>query len=225
MSYRSDTSLPNSSWAPDVNGTIWLGTFNNLAKVREETCRLWAKVMHALPESKLFLKDKKAGDGTVRQRIESELSRHGIGSERIEFAMAIPDWRSHMALYDRLDIALDTIPLNSGTTAFDALWMGAPVVALEGDWFGGRMASTVLKALGRPEWVAQNEDEYVTLVSALARDVAGRKSLRAAQRSLMASSPLCDANGLARALEEAFEGMFDRWLANCEARSLTGAML
>jgi predicted O-linked N-acetylglucosamine transferase (SPINDLY family) len=118
-----------------------------------------------------------------------------------------------MGLYDRLDIALDTIPFNSGTTAFDALWMGVPLVALEGNWSGGKMASSILKAFDRKEWIAQDEEEYVSIVCTLARDVEGRRELRKSQRARMADSPLCDAQGVARALEDALEGMYDRWAA------------
>ncbi len=211
IAYRGDTSLPDSNWQPDKDGTIWLGSFNNLAKVRDETLRLWARTMNAIPESKLLLKDRNASDSSMQQRIRRELLCHGISGERIEFAGSIPDWKAHMALYDRLDIALDSIPLNSGTTAFDALWMGVPMVAIEGDWMGARMTSTILKALGKPEWVARNEEEYVSEVIALAHDIEGRKTMRAGQRSRMADSPLCDAKGLAMALEDAFESMFERW--------------
>ena len=230
ISYRGDASLPVSRWAPSLDGTVWLGTFNNLTKVREDTLALWAKVMHAIPESKLFLKDRKAIDRAIQDRIRTTLHRHGIGARRVEFAGEVSDWRSHMAMYDRLDIALDPIPLNSGTTAFDALWMGVPLVGLEGNWMGGRMTEAILKALGKPEWVAQNEDEYVAIVAALARDVEGRRSLRATQRALMLGSPLCDAQGLARALEDAFTAMFDQWAEKREsgrlypARSLDGRM-
>lgn len=211
VSYGGDRSLPESRWTPGLDGSVCLGSFNNLAKVREETLALWAKVMNAIPESRLFLKDKSSVSCGSQERIRMALSRHGVSGERIEIAGHVPDWRGHMALYDKLDIALDTIPLNSGTTAFDALWMGVPLVALEGSWMGGRMSSTILEALRKPEWVARSEDEYVAIVAALARDVEGRKSLRAAQRTLMADSPLCDVEGLTRALEDAFEEMFDRW--------------
>ncbi|MBI4938222.1 MAG: tetratricopeptide repeat protein, partial [Nitrosomonadales bacterium] len=214
MAYRGDASLPESRWKPDPEGIIWLGSFNNLSKVSEQTLDLWARVMNALPQSRLLLKDIKTADPFIRQRIHSVLSRHGISGERIELAAWAPGWSAHMALYDRLDIALDTRPLNGETTAFDALWMGVPLVALEGDWIGGRQASTILAALGKPEWVAHDEAEYVAIVAALARDKAGRLSLRASQRALMAGSPLCDAQGLARILEAAFEEMFDRWWAN-----------
>jgi len=211
LAYKGDTALPESRWTPSSDGTVWLGSFNNLTKVREEALGLWAKVMHAIPKSKLLLKDRTAKDPAVRDRIETELGRHGISADRIEFAAQVPDWAAHMVLYDRLDIALDAIPLNSETTAFDALWMGVPLVALEGDWVGGRMASTILKAWPKPEWVAHNEDEYVAIVASLARDVEGRKALRAKQRALISASQLCDACGLTRALEEAFAAMYDRW--------------
>ena len=221
ISYRGDTSLPDSKWRPDPDGIVWLGSFNNLTKVREETLALWAKVMIAIPESKLLLKNRQAADHTVQKRIRMELSRYGIGEDRIEFAAWAPDWNSHMALYNRLDIVLDTIPLNSGTTAFDALWMGVPLVALEGGWMGGRMTGAMLKALGKPEWIARNEDEYVAIVAALACDVEERKSLRANQRFFMAGSQLCDAKGLARSLENAFEAMFDQWLTTDNSATTT----
>jgi len=216
LAYKCDLSLPESHWAPSPDGTIWLGSFNNLTKVREQALGLWAKVMNALPESKLYLKDSKALDPANQMRIRTELARHGISAERIMFVGTVPDWSSHMALYDQLDIALDSIPLNSETTAFDALWMGVPIIALEGNWVGGRMASTLLKAFGKSDWVAKNEDEYVAKVVALARDVAGRKSLRMGQRALMKSSPLCDAKELAKTLEEAFEKMLAQWKDNAE---------
>jgi predicted O-linked N-acetylglucosamine transferase (SPINDLY family) len=209
IAYRGDTSLPTSNWQPDRDGTVWLGSFNNLSKVGTATLRLWAMTMNAIPQSKLLLKDNKATDRYVQQRILAELLTHGIAAERVEFVARVPDWAAHMALYDRLDIALDSVPLNSATTAFDALWMGVPMVAIEGDWMGGRMTSTILKALGKPEWVARDADEYVAKVTALAKDVEGRKALRAGQRALMAQSRLCDAQELSRLLEVAFAEMFD----------------
>ena len=87
--------------------------------------------------------------------------------------------------------------------------MGVPLIALQGNWMGARMTSAMLNALGKPGWIAQDEDEYVGKVRTLARDVDGRKDLRATQRARMAASPLCDAKGLARAIEDALEAMFD----------------
>jgi predicted O-linked N-acetylglucosamine transferase (SPINDLY family) len=117
-----------------------------------------------------------------------------------------------MAYYDRVDIALDPVGgVGGGTTTCDALWMGVPVVSLVGDRMASRMTASMLEAVGRPEWLARSEDEYVSKIVALARDVEGRKVMRSSQRKGMASSPLCDAKGLAQALEEAFAEMFERW--------------
>lgn len=217
LAYKGDSSLPETGWRPDREGIIWLGTFNNATKIGVETCRLWAKVLLALPNARLLLKDRRDGDERDRKRILAQLSLHHIGEERVEFAAWAPNWQAHMALYDRLDIALDTIPFNSGTTAFDALWMGVPLVALEGDWMGGRMSGTILKAMGRPEWIAQTEEEYVSIVSRLAVEVERRKELRRVQRQQIALSPLCDAKSLARSLEDAFESMLHNWAAQTRA--------
>ena len=75
------------------------------------------------------------------------------------------------------------------------------------------MGSVLLKAFDRPQWVAGNEEEYVAIVCALARDVEYRQTERKSQRARMEVSPLCDAIGATRALEVAFERMHDMWLA------------
>ena len=211
--YTGEQSLPESAWAPEPDGALWLGSFNKYSKIREETLRLWAKVMNAIPNAKLLLEDRTVYEAETHDRILTTLSAHGVAPERVTFLPPVPShvFAQHMALYDRLDIALDTIPFNSGTTAFDALWMGVPLVALEGNRVGGRMASSIVRALGRPEWAAQNEEGYVAIVAALASDIEGRKEFRKSQRARMISSPLCDAKRLARSLEAALEAMYDRW--------------
>lgn len=208
--YRGDHALPESAWQP--GDTIWLGSFNRYYKIGEETLVLWARVLAALPQARLLLEDRARNEDVPHRRILATLAGNGIAAERVEFIPAIFDHREHMRQYDRLDVALDTIPFNSGTTAMDALWMGVPLVALEGDWSGGTIASSALKALGRQEWIAQSADEYVSIVRSLIEDVEGRKEFRRAQRARMTASPLCDASGLARTIGDAFEAMYDRWL-------------
>jgi predicted O-linked N-acetylglucosamine transferase (SPINDLY family) len=213
VSYIGDRSLPESSWKPDPDGTIWLGSFNRYCKIRKQTLALWAGVLDALPQAKLLLEDSALHEEETHQRILAVLASHGIAGGRVEFIPYIRGHERHMVLYDRLDIALDTVPFNSGTTAYDALWMGVPLVALEGDWVGGRMGSGILKAFGRPEWIAQDAAQYAGIVAALARDVEGRRAMRRTQRARMAAGPLCDAKAMTTALEDAFVAMYNRWLA------------
>jgi predicted O-linked N-acetylglucosamine transferase (SPINDLY family) len=218
--YRGDASLPESAWQPSADGSVvWLGSFNKYAKIGEQCVALWAKVMHRIPESRLLLEDRTPFDYQMHKRILDAFEKRGIGNGRITFSSHRPGWEAHMLLYDRLDIALDTVPFNSGTTAYDALWMGVPLVTLRGDWGGGRMASVVLESIGRPEWIARDPDEFVAIVKGLARNVELRRSVRKTQRSLMSGGALCDAQGMAREVEEAFEAMYDRYLTN---RSIPG---
>ena len=213
--YRGDASLPESAWEPAADGSVvWLGSFNKYAKIGEQCIALWAEVMHRIPESKLLLEDRSPFDYQMHERILDAFEKRGIGNGRITFSPYRTGWEAHMMLYDRLDIALDTVPFNSGTTAYDALWMGVPLVTLRGDWGGGMMASVVLESAGRPEWIASGCDEFVAIVEGLARNVELRRSIRKTQRSQMSGGALCDAQGMARDVEGAFEAMYDRYLTN-----------
>lgn len=219
ISYEGKAEAPESHWEPTSDSTLWLGSFNNLGKFTPATFALWARVLHELPEARLLLKTKELREELNRQRILEVFTSYGIENERIELQdrSVTADWVSHMSYYDRLDIALDPVcAVGGGTTTCDALWMGVPVVSLVGDRMGSRMTASMLDAIGRSEWLATTEDEYVAKVVALAHDVEGRKVMRAGQRERVASSPLCDAKGLAQAMEDAFEAMFERWWVNTQ---------
>jgi len=214
VSYEGKAEAPDSHWQPAQDGTVCLGSFNNLGKLTPATLALWTQLLHNLPKAKLLLKTQELAEERNRQRILDAFTSYGIGHERIELQdrSITADWSAHMAYYDRLDIALDPVgAVGGGTTTCDALWMGVPVVSLVGDRMASRMTASMLDALGRSEWLATSEDEYVAKVMALAHDIEGRKAMRANQRARMASSPLCDAKGLAQTLEDAFEKMFERW--------------
>jgi predicted O-linked N-acetylglucosamine transferase (SPINDLY family) len=208
--YRGDLSLPESHWQPGE--TIWLGSFNKYSKMREETFALWGKVMDALPEAKLLLEDRALHEEETHARILAGMANHGVAAGRVEFNEPIFGHERHMMLYDRLDIVLDTVPFSSGTTAYDALWMGVPLVSLEGNYSGGRISSTALYDIGRKEWIAHSEKEYVTIVCALSRDVELRRRLRKTQRAKMAASAVCDYRSLAEDILSALEQMYDLWL-------------
>lgn len=217
-SYDGKADAPIPAWQPAQNGTIWVGSFNNFGKLTPATLELWAGVLHALPEGKLLLKTKGLADAGNRQRILDDMISHGIPACRIELEDGVntPGWSEHMAYYDRLDVALDPVGAHGGyTTTCDALWMGVPVITLEGDCMVSRMAASIVSAVGHPEWIVRSEAAYVDHVCALARDIGLRKRLRFAQRERMANSPLCDAKGIATCLEDAYIEMFARWQAAC----------
>ena len=205
---------PPPAWRPDPEGTVWIGSFNNLGKLTPATLALWAKVLHVLPEGRLLLKTKELADARNRQRILDAMADQGISSNRIELQdrSATPDWYAHMAYYDRLDISLDPVGAMGGVTStFDALWMAVPVITMQGDRVASRATAAIVDAIGHQEWIACSEAEYVDKIVSLARNVEQRKVLRSDQRNRMISSPLCDARGLAISLENAYFEMFGRW--------------
>ncbi|MFZ3017527.1 MAG: tetratricopeptide repeat protein [Gallionella sp.] len=209
LAYKTIADAPVSDWRPAEDGGIRIGCFNNLGKITPQTLRLWAQVLHALPEGRLLLKNKDLADAGNRQRILSELAMHGIVAERVELQPGSP-WADYMAEHDKLDVALDPIGGHGGgTSTCDALWMGAPVITLLGDHVGARFTASLVDAIGHSEWIALTEAEYIEKTVALARNVELRRQLRFPQREAMANSPLCDARGLARALEDAYAGMFE----------------
>jgi len=212
VSYAGSDRAPQPQARND--GGLWLGSFNRLSKLTAETFDLWGEVMRALPQARLLLKTTELADEGNRRSILATIADRGVAAERIELRHRgdTADWRAHMAYYGRLDIALDPVGgVGGGTTTCDALWMGLPVVALDGDRMASRMTSSMLDAIGHPDWVARDHAGYVAKVLELARDVEGRKALRGSQRAAMAASPLCDAAGLTRALEQAFAEMYQRY--------------
>jgi predicted O-linked N-acetylglucosamine transferase (SPINDLY family) len=209
LAYDGDPTLPVAG-AGDTARPVRLGTFNALVKVTPATVALWARVLHALPAAELFLKTKELADHGNRTRLVRAFARHGIDSARLRLADRnnTPDRHAHMCAYHGLDVALDPVGGVSGaTTTCDALWMGVPVVTLPGPHTGGRLSTALLHAVGHEEWVAEDEAAYVATVRALVRDGARSADARGALRAEMAGSHLCDARGLARALDDAYAAM------------------
>ncbi len=223
VSYQGKEDAPTSRWQPAQDGRVLLGSFNNLKKLTPATVALWAELLRQLPEAKLLLKTRALADDTNRKRVEDEFNTHGIGVDRLELIGKTENWASHMAIYDRLDIALDPIRgVGGGTTTCDALWMGVPVVTHIGKPMTQRMTASMLEAIGRRDWIAETESDYVNKVVALARDVEGRRKFRLCQREVMRNSALCDSEGLAQSLENAYEAMFDIWWQKNSAQGVAG---
>jgi predicted O-linked N-acetylglucosamine transferase (SPINDLY family) len=124
------------------------------------------------------------------------------------------DELAHLALYHRVDIALDPFPYNGTTTTCEALWMGVPVVVLRGDRHAARVGASLLSQIGLTELIAESVEDYVEIASTLAGDPGRLADLRRSMRSRVAESPLCDGRAFARKIEAAFRHMWTSW---CEA--------
>lgn len=185
------------------NGHVTFGSFNNFSKINPGVLHLWAEVLKQVPGSRLLLKCPALTDAGVRDRVSAALAELGIDAERVDLLGHTRTRQEHLALYGRVDIALDTFPYNGTTTTCEALWLGVPVLSLAGKHHAGRVGATLLSAAGLPDWLADTPDSFVATAQARAADLAGLRVLREGLRSRLAGASLCDAAGFVRRLEDA----------------------
>lgn len=213
LCYRPPDDAPEVAPAPcGAAGPVTIGSFNQLAKHGPETVALWARVLAAVPGSRLLLKARGLGDAGVRAGLAARFAACGVDPSRLEALDALPDQRAHLAAYGRVDLALDTVPYNGTTTTCEALWMGVPVVAVAGDRHAARVGQSLLRAAGLAELVAGTEEEFVAKAAALAADRPRLAALRAGLRGRLRASRLTDGAAFAAAFERAL-------LAAWEARA------
>ena len=196
-----------------VAGHVTFGSFNNLGKVGEETVALWSAVLAALPDARFVVKSQALADPGTRSDLGARFEARGVDPARLELLGRIPGQAAHLDLYNRVDIALDTVPYNGATTSCEALWMGVPVVSLAGVTHAARVGLSLLANLGLAELVAGKADEFVAIAAGLARDLDRLEALRGGMRERMTTAPITDGAGLARAIEEAYRAMWRRWCA------------
>ncbi len=192
-------------------GHVTFGSFNALLKITPEGIGLWSELLRAQPGSRLVLKNRSLRDSATRQRYLSLFEKYGIDSSRLELLEIVRTAIDHLALYNRIDIALDTFPYNGTTTTCEALWMGVPVVTLAGDRHAGRVGISLLHQVGLTELIAKTPEEYVQIAVNLAKNIDKLANLRAGLRPRMAASPLCDGESFTRSLEQAYREMWRKW--------------
>ena len=190
-----------------ANGFVTFGCFNNLAKVNERVIALWARVLQAVPGSKLLLKTKALADETVKARIRGQFQERGIEADRLILEGPAPRTEL-LGAYGRVDIALDPFPYPGGTTSAEALWMGVPVLTKRGDRFLSHVGETIAHNSGQSEWIAQDEAEYVQKAVQFTQDLQSLAARRAQMREKLLQSPLYDAQRFARHFEQALWGMW-----------------
>ena len=204
--FKPAPDLPQVAPLPaDENGVITFGSFNHLPKVSARARALWARVLAAVPDSRLMLKALSLADAGVCEAIWADFEMRGIERERIELLPPSVPLAVHMQDYGRIDIGLDPVPYTASTTTCQALWMGVPVVTLAGRHFHQRMSASVLTYAGLRELVAAEEDEYVALAADLATEQTRLRALRAGMRARLQASALCDTSGMAARIEAAYD--------------------
>jgi protein O-GlcNAc transferase len=198
--------------------------FNHTYKIRPEIFDIWCRLLAATPDSVLWLLQS---NPQARGNLIREAGARGIDPSRLVFAPVVPS-SENLARLTHADLFLDTLPVNAHTTASDALWSGVPIVTCAGDSFVGRVAASLLHAVGLPQLVAADLAAYEALAGAIASDPARLAELKAHLMRARTAAPLFDSALTTRGLESLYLRMAERWRAglppdHLQLRRLAGA--
>jgi predicted O-linked N-acetylglucosamine transferase (SPINDLY family) len=211
--YRPDAGMGECGPLPaQRHGHITLGTLSRSIRLNDRVLRVWAAILQRLPQARLVVDSRNFDNAAGRDTLYRRFAALGVSRERLDIGCHSPPWD----VLRGIDIGLDCFPHNSGTTLFESLYMGVPFVTLAARPSVGRIGSAILQGLGRPEWIAQSEDEYIDKVVALASDLPALAALRAGLRTQMHASALMDEARFAQAVESAYRQMFARWANNSQ---------
>ncbi|MEO7412036.1 MAG: tetratricopeptide repeat protein [Opitutaceae bacterium] len=212
--YVPPGDAPEVATLPCEAQPFTFGCFNSLAKITDAMLLTWAKVIAAVPNARLLLKGPGLGEAGIRETYLKRLRDSGIPAPRVELFERTLDTASHLALYHRVDVALDTFPYHGTTTTCEALWMGVPVVTVAGDRHMSRVGASLLTAIGRREWVAESEEEYVRIAAGFFGRREELRQTRAGLRAAVLASALGQHEAQATRFSAAIRDCWVRWCQN-----------
>ena len=195
--------------------------FNNNYKITAPVFDLWMRLLQAVQGSVLWLLRDNA---SAQSNLRKEAATRGIDPTRLVFAdPLLPE--DHLARHRLADLFLDTLPYNAHTTASDALWAGIPLITCRGESFAGRVAASLLNAVGLPELVTTSLAEYEELALRLATDASRLQSIRRKLEQTRLSCPLFDTDRFRRHIEAAYLTMWEIWQQGQGPRDFTVELL
>jgi protein O-GlcNAc transferase len=195
---RADSGLPGYGFV--------FCCFNNNHKITPDVFDVWMRLLRKIEGSVLWLLEDHE---TVACNLKREAETRGISSGRLIFAPRVSP-ADHLARQRLADLFLDTLPYGAHTTASDALWVGLPVLSCRGTTFAGRVAASLLKAVGLPELVTHSMIDYEALAVTLARTPSALADVKAKLLRNREIHPLFDTARFTRHLERAFSTMVER---------------
>ncbi len=196
---RADSKLPESDFV--------FCCFNKNYKIVPEVFDIWMRLLKQVEGSVLWLFEDSAA---ATRNLRSEAESRGVRADRLVFAAHAP-LTDHLARHRLADLFLDTLPCNAHTTASDALWAGLPVLTCRGNAFPGRVAASLLRAIGLPELITDNPADYEALALKLATTPDVMADIRSRLARNRNAHPLFDIDRCRRHVESAYITMYERY--------------
>lgn len=215
MCYRPWTEMDEVAPLPaEKNGYVTFASMSRSVRYNNKVRALWARVLETVPNSKLMLFTSALADLPFRECIKNHFVKSGIPEDRL-ILDATRDW---WTAYHRADIFLDSFPQNNGTTIFDSLWMGVPVITLQDRPPVGRLGTSIISHLNMDDWITDTEDAYIQKAITAASDLRDLAALRASLRQKMEQSPLRNEKQFVTDMESMYTTL---WQGYCNAPRFT----
>jgi protein O-GlcNAc transferase len=192
-----------------INGFIFC-CFNNNYKILPATFDGWMRILNSVPDSTLFLY---ASNKWAEANLKIEAEKRGVSQTRLVFGSRL-ERSEYLARYKVVDLFLDTLPYNAGTTASDALWAGLPVLTCMGESFASRVAASLLNAIELPELITTTQAEYEAKAIELANNPAKLKAIKDKLDRNRLTTALFDTPCFTKHIEAAYMKMYERYQAD-----------
>ncbi|MBF0450143.1 MAG: tetratricopeptide repeat protein [Candidatus Magnetomorum sp.] len=205
-----DISVHVSELPALSNGYMTFGAFHNLTKVSLDTLMLWVNVLHAISHSRLVLQSISLSDAKSIDHFKQWFQSQGIESHRIEF-LGYQSFNDYLKKHHHIDILLDTHPWSGHTISCHGLWMGVPIITLEGNRHAERMVGSILSTMGLGSWIAKTHTEYIEKAVTWSQNIKHLSQLRQNIRLKLIQSPVCNGMKFTQKLEMIYRHLWGKW--------------
>lgn len=208
---------PNINALPALtNPYFTFASFNRPSKLSQQVVELWAKVLLAVPNSKMMLGAMQQNEG--RAKIINWFAQAGVTEERLILRNRA-DMHDYLKMHQEVDLCMDSFPYNGGTTTWHAIWMGVPTLTLAGDMLPCRIGAGILGHVGLDEFVVTSQDEFIEKAVYWTKHLDLLAKHRASMRERFAKSAPGRPEVIAEGLAVAFRTMWNRWCDDAPAAS------
>jgi predicted O-linked N-acetylglucosamine transferase (SPINDLY family) len=223
VSYKIPPARPDPGPSPyERNGYVTFGCFNNSIKVGKAAIKAWSEVLRAVPDAKLLLKSHAYRSSIAVDASKSAFEAQGIDPDRI-VCEGPSRHDEYLKRFSAIDLALDPFPYNGGTTTLETLYLGVPLLALEGATWGARIGSGLLRVVGEDSLVASSPEDYIAKAIDFARNPEKLSALRGGLYERFMATGITDHALQTRDVENAYRDMWGRWCARRNAAGTTAS--
>ncbi len=202
ISYTPAENPPNIE---PLTGKVVLGCFNNSTKMGDDSLDLFANALNTVPDSTLLLKSKAFKSQWLVKQFLNRMQNKGIDISRVKCVGWQDGIYNGLDYYNKIDIAIDTYPYNGTTTTCEALYMGTPVISVQGNTHASRVGSSLLTAMQMSDCICSDKDDFIVKLKAKVADLDYIRNSGIDLRNRFKQSSICDTKTFTSKFEKQLE--------------------